>query len=153
MPGFSGLHHVKLPVRDLAVAVPWYERALGAEVDPALDHRTPDGLLFARILRLPGVPVPIELRLAPRAAAAVAGYDPLTLAVEDQARLREWTDHLDAAGIERSPVLRSLAGHLVVLRDPDGLMIRIHTVPGPLIDPAEADLGSPWVSTELMAPR
>jgi catechol 2,3-dioxygenase-like lactoylglutathione lyase family enzyme len=37
-PRLDGLHHVKLPVSDLAVALDHYERAFGAVRLPEADH-------------------------------------------------------------------------------------------------------------------
>jgi catechol 2,3-dioxygenase-like lactoylglutathione lyase family enzyme len=149
---FSGLHHLKVPVSDLDVSAAWYEKALRATVLADLDHRDPEGNLFARMLQIPGVEVLVELRLAPKAAAATDGYDPITLQVDDQAHLRQWVDHLDAADIQHSPELRSMIGFLLVVPDPDGLMLRIHTRPtaDTALDSGGADHDSPWTTPPLM---
>lgn len=147
---FHGLHHVKLPVSDLAASLDWYRRALCAEPLPEAEHRKPDGELFAHMLRLPGTDVLLELRLAPETAGKMRGYDPLTLAVADETELRTWVEHLDRVGVRHSPVLRSLIGHLVVVPDPDEVMIRIHTaVPDDLVlRPDHVDFDSPWLTMQ-----
>jgi catechol 2,3-dioxygenase-like lactoylglutathione lyase family enzyme len=149
---FSGLHHLKVPVSDLDASVAWYEKALRATVQGDLDHRDPEGNLFARMLQIPGLEVLLELRLAPKAAAATDGYDPITLQVDDLTHLRQWLDHLDAAGVRHSPELRSMIGFLLVVPDPDGLMIRIHTKPAASaeLDSAGADHDSPWTTPPIM---
>ena len=149
---FSGLHHLKVPVSDLDASMAWYQKALQATVLGDLDHRDPEGNLFARMIQIPGIEVLLELRLAPKAAAATDGYDPITLQVDDQAHLRRWTHHLDAANVRHAPELRSMIGFLLVVPDPDGLMIRIHTKPAaqPELDSAGADHDSPWTTPPIM---
>ncbi|HEX3791674.1 MAG TPA: VOC family protein [Pseudonocardiaceae bacterium] len=152
-PTLSGVHHLKFPVRDLRLSATWYERVLGARRRPEFDHRDPSGRLFAVILSVPGVDVPVELRLAPKAAANTAGYDPITFAVADRVALDEWVRHLDEVGVEHSPVLRGFVGQLLVFPDPDGLVLRLYTAAAGVaeLDEADADLDSPWISTEIMA--
>ncbi|EWM12710.1 VOC family protein [Kutzneria sp. 744] len=145
---FAGLHHLKLPVGDLAASVEWYQRVLLATVFPEADHHTPAGVLSARMLRLPGVDTLIELRHSPTTARAVRDYDPITLAVTGLSELTAWVEHLDRLDVRHSPVLRSMIGHLVVVPDPDGVAIRLHTLPSPelRLDPTRADFDSPWLT-------
>ena len=155
-PTFTGIHHLKFPVSDLSAGIAWYERALGATRHDHLDHHDREGNLFAVILSLPGLAVPVELRLAPAAAAALAGYDPVTFGVAGRAGLDAWVDQLDSAGIEHSPVISGFAGQLIEFQTPDGLAIRIYTdLPADLADveirPDQADLDNPAVNHELMA--
>jgi catechol 2,3-dioxygenase-like lactoylglutathione lyase family enzyme len=150
------VHHLKFPVSDLPVSISWFETALYATRVSNLDHVDRDGNLFAVIMTLPGVEVPAELRLAPEAAAAVVGYDPVTFGVADKAALDQWAAHLDAAGVEHSPVIVGFAGHLIELRTPDGLAIRVYTdLPDGLADtqmhPEQADIDNSWVNQPLMA--
>lgn len=66
-PSLSGIHHLKLPVRDIQASVTWFEQTLGARRIERFDHHDETGSLYAVILTLPGVDVPVELRLAPAA--------------------------------------------------------------------------------------
>ena len=68
---YAGVHHVKFPVTDLDASVQWYETVLKAKREPRFDHLDADGKRFAVITFWPGVDVPCELRLAPKAAKAV----------------------------------------------------------------------------------
>lgn len=77
-PCLSGLHHVTLPVSDLDASAAWYGAVLGAVRVPALDHHDPGGGRFSVVLTVPGLHVPLQLRLAPEAAGTAGGYDPLT---------------------------------------------------------------------------
>jgi catechol 2,3-dioxygenase-like lactoylglutathione lyase family enzyme len=49
----SGIHHLKVFVSDLAASLSWWEAATGARRDPALDHRSAGGQLFAYVVRHP----------------------------------------------------------------------------------------------------
>jgi catechol 2,3-dioxygenase-like lactoylglutathione lyase family enzyme len=128
-PVLAGVHHLKIPVSDLDTSTAWYGTALRAHRDERFDHRDADGRLFGVILTIPGVDIPVELRLAPESAAATAGHDPITFGVADRAGLDRWVAHLDGNGVEHSPVIAGFIGHLVQFSSPDGLEIRIYTVP------------------------
>jgi hypothetical protein len=73
----------------------------------------------------PGLEVPVELRWAPKAAAATVGYNPVNLAAGDLENLHQWIEHLDALQIDHSPIVPANAGHLVVFRSPDGIYLRL----------------------------
>jgi catechol 2,3-dioxygenase-like lactoylglutathione lyase family enzyme len=145
-PALDGVHHLKYPVSDLDTSLEWWEKAFAAERQAQWDHRTPDGLLFAYMLQVPGLEPPLELRLAPGSAEAMAGYDPIVFAAADHASLVDWVRHFDALGLENSGVLRGLIGWMAVVKDPDGSPIRLYTRETHEWDPARADFGSPWAA-------
>lgn len=154
-PTFTGVHHIKFPVSDLDASTAWFERTLLATRISRFDHVDADGRLFAVILTLPGVAVPTELRLAPDAAKATAGYDPITFGVADEAALDRWITHLDALGVAHSPKIAGFIGRLIEFRTPDGLAIRVYTDPpngfaAVEMDGARADIDNPWVNPALM---
>ncbi|MFI9382124.1 VOC family protein [Kutzneria sp. NPDC052558] len=145
-PTLDGVHHLKFPVSDLAASVEWFGTALGARRQEGLDHYDLDGRLFGVILAVPGLDVPVELRLSPEMARAMAGYDPVTFSVADDAALARWIAHLDSVGIEHSPPLRGFAGQLITLSTPDGVVIRLYTAlpadPSTIdMNPEHTDLG------------
>lgn len=153
-PRFSGIHHLKFPVSDLDAGIAWFRDALGASRLGHLDHRDQHGELFGVIMQLPGLDVPVELRLAPAVAASVHGFDPVTFAVTDKAALESWVEHLDQARIAHTPVIAGLAGHLIEFATPDGIAIRLYTeTPGGAanarLDPDQADLDNPWINQDL----
>lgn len=154
-PTFTGIHHLKVPVSDLTAATTWFERVLLAERIRKFDHVDREGRLFAVILMLPGVEVPVELRRAPAAAEALAGYDPITLSVADESALDDWVVHLDKAGVAHSPKITGFIGQLLEFRTPDGLAIRLYTQPSGGFEAAEldneqADIDNPWLKADLM---
>jgi catechol 2,3-dioxygenase-like lactoylglutathione lyase family enzyme len=128
-PRLAGIHHIKFPVSDLARSQRFYEMALSAKRVHQFDHRRPgDGTLFGIVMDIPGLGTFLELRLNPQQAAAQAGFDPITLAVEGRRDLDVWATHLDGFAIAHSPVLAGLAGWTMVTEDPDGLRIKYYTM-------------------------
>ncbi|XVU28974.1 VOC family protein [Actinoplanes sp. CA-054009] len=144
-PGIDGIHHLKVPVSDLGASLDFYERALGARRIPDLDHRRPDGALFAYIVEVPNLGTLLELRLDPDRARLHNGFDPVTLLVQDRAALQAWDAHLTRESIAHSPVLTGLQAWLMVVPDPDGTRIRLYTAEthGPELAP---DLTNPWLT-------
>jgi catechol 2,3-dioxygenase-like lactoylglutathione lyase family enzyme len=144
-PTVRGIHHVKVPVSDLAASRRFYETALGAVRLPGADHRHADGRLYAHVLRLPGTEILLELRHNPEQAARHHGFDPLTLAVADRAELAEWDRLLTALGVPHSPVIVSIRAWVMVVEDPDGIRVRLYTAEthGPELPPDE---DNPWVA-------
>ncbi len=126
-PALDGIHHVKLPVTDLARSRAWYARVLGLDVD--MEFRDEDGGPVKGVAgRIPGVDgTGFALREAPEPARGFSGFDPLALGVADRAAIDAWVAHLDALGIAHSPVIHATIGWLVVLRDPDGIELRLYS--------------------------
>jgi catechol 2,3-dioxygenase-like lactoylglutathione lyase family enzyme len=78
---FTGIHHIKLPVSDLARSREWYERVLAYTVDR--EFPDDDGIVRGIGGRLPGTDVPVALRQNAQAAAGSAGFDPVSFASAD----------------------------------------------------------------------
>jgi len=97
--GFSGVHHVTIPVTDLSASIAWYTTCLAAKHVTRFDHHDQVGAVFAVILQLPGHGPQVQLRTDPAVAGAVAGYTPVTFGVVDRAELDRWVVHLDAHDI------------------------------------------------------
>jgi catechol 2,3-dioxygenase-like lactoylglutathione lyase family enzyme len=144
-PALDGVHHTKIPVSDLALSLAWYERVLGAVRRPEFDHHTNSGEVYAHILEVPGLDHVVELRKAPKAAAALAGFDPVTYSVATRADLGKWIEHLDALGVGNSGELLGIVGWLLVFQDPDKAVIRIYTAEQHEFD-ENADVASPWLA-------
>lgn len=125
-PALSGLHHVTFRVSDLDAGTEWYSRVLGAEHLKSLDHFDEQGTRFAVMLRLPGLAVPVQLRMVPE-ASPVRAYEPITFGVADIRALNRWACHFDGCGVAHSPVRTARAGHAVTFADPDGTPMRLYT--------------------------
>jgi catechol 2,3-dioxygenase-like lactoylglutathione lyase family enzyme len=144
-PELLGIHHLKLPVSDLARSLAFYESAFDATRIPAADHRRQsDGSLYAHILAVPGLGTLLELRLNPQRAKAHAGFDPVTIAVADRATLARWDDHLTGLDVPHSPVITAIQAWLIVVEDPDANRLRLYTreTHGPELKPDE---GNSWL--------
>ncbi|MFF1451338.1 antibiotic biosynthesis monooxygenase [Streptomyces sp. NPDC058274] len=150
-PAHDGIHHLKLPVSDLERSTDWYCTVLGARRVTELDHRRPDGTLFAVILDVPGLPARLELRLDPRTAGALKDYDFLTLSVADRGALDAWATRLDALGIHHSPPIVAMVGWLLVVPDPDGLRLRFYTTQPHGLGESAVEFASPWLSAGAVA--
>jgi catechol 2,3-dioxygenase-like lactoylglutathione lyase family enzyme len=155
-PALVGLHHVKVPVLDLDLSLAWYQRVLGARHLSELDHVNSDGLRYAVILELPDTGITLELWLAPLAAQATEGYDPISFAVDNEGAVHQWANYLDEHCVEHSPVFTSLAGPLLVFRSPDGLYLRLLARPADGIGSMtpHRDAGEPqgpWLVPPIMA--
>jgi catechol 2,3-dioxygenase-like lactoylglutathione lyase family enzyme len=126
-PSIDGIHHLKFSVSDLESSQRFYEVALGAQRLRELDHRRPDGELFAYILAIEGLGTHLEIRLSPTAAAAEAGQDHLTLTVDTRDELEAWRQHFADVSVPHSPVLTGIVGWLLIVEDPDKRRIRFYT--------------------------
>jgi catechol 2,3-dioxygenase-like lactoylglutathione lyase family enzyme len=123
--GVSGLHHVKLPVSDVQRSRDWYGRAFGFTC--RLEFHEEDRLVGVA-LHHPVGDFSLALREDPPRAAALAGFDSVCLAVGTRAELDELLVRLDTAGIEHGTPVAGRNGDAVDVPDPDGHLVRIHTL-------------------------
>lgn len=150
IPRLDGVHHLKLPVRDLQRSAEWYRTRLGYEVEIEFVEQ---GVLMGYALRHPnGGPMLALRRDAPRAEAA-AGFDYFAIGVPDKAAIHALADRLTALGDSHAGVHFATIGWILPhLHDPDGHEVRFyttehHTEPGaepgagPLraVDPRETE--------------
>jgi catechol 2,3-dioxygenase-like lactoylglutathione lyase family enzyme len=122
---FTGIHHIKLPVSDLARSREWYERVLAYTVER--EFLDDDGVVRGVGGRLPGAGVPVALRQNARVAAGNAGFDPVSFAIADRAAAEAWIAHFDALGVRHSGIRSATRGWVVDVYDPDGLTIRLYS--------------------------
>jgi catechol 2,3-dioxygenase-like lactoylglutathione lyase family enzyme len=120
----SGVHHVKLPVSDVARSVEWYGRAFGFARVWELRE---DGELRGAALRHPESGLQLALRRDPERAAALAGFDTLCLAVGTRSDLDAVLDRLDEWGVDHGSPFAGRGGDAVDVPDPDGHLVRLHT--------------------------
>lgn len=124
----TGFHHVKLPVSDIARSRDWYTRVLGLEVRLEFVE---EGTLMGLALADRGDTVQLALRVAPDRTQALAGFDPVALAVTSPAAVHTWATWLDEHDEPHGGVVTGAEGGavLVGLRDPDGIEIRLYADP------------------------
>jgi catechol 2,3-dioxygenase-like lactoylglutathione lyase family enzyme len=129
-PAVSGIHHATFVVRDLDAGIAWFGSVLGAQHRPRFDHHDADGVLYGVVLELPGFPGMIEIRIATDDyPLPVAGYDPVTFEVTDDAELQLWLEHLETVGALHTPIKRRRTGQSIELFTPDGALLRLFTAP------------------------
>lgn len=131
-PTLAGIHHVKFPATDLERSREWYERVFGLTVQ--MEFRDDDDGPVMGVVFEPTGGVYISLRQNPEAARGIAGFDPVSLGVVDRDALEAWVAHLDAQGVDHSPVIEASIGWLVVFHDPDGVEHHLYTMAGHGID-------------------
>jgi catechol 2,3-dioxygenase-like lactoylglutathione lyase family enzyme len=121
----SGIHHVKLPVSDVAASRGWYERVLGFHL---VIEFVEDGVVRGVALAREGSDVQLALRHDPDRAKALAGFDALALLVPTREDVRSWETRLDEAGEPHGGVVTGHRGGsvLVGLHDPDDIEIRLY---------------------------
>jgi catechol 2,3-dioxygenase-like lactoylglutathione lyase family enzyme len=120
----TGVHHVKIPVADLARSRAWYERLLPLSVE--LEFRDADGAVRG-ISYHPIGGVRLALREDAARATALIGWDPIAFAVRTRADLDAAAESLDRSGIEHGPVQKATLGWLFVVTGPDDQQVRFYT--------------------------
>ncbi len=124
MNAIQGIHHVKVPVSDLARSRHWYESVL--QVTPALEFPDADGVVRGVVYHPVGS-LTVCLREDPTRAAALAGFGLLAVLVATRVDLDKITVHLDQLGVGHGPVITATLGWLLSAPDPDGIDLRFYT--------------------------
>jgi catechol 2,3-dioxygenase-like lactoylglutathione lyase family enzyme len=125
-PALAGVHHLKLPVTDLARSVGWYRSRLGYGVGIEFVEQ---GTLMGCVLRHPNGGPELGLRLDPDRARAAAGFDYFSIGVPDKATMDDLAGRLSALGEEHAGVHWASIGWILPdLHDPDGHEVRFYTV-------------------------
>lgn len=121
-PALAGVHHLKLPVRDLVRSREWYVDRLGYEVGVEFVEA---GQLMGVGLRHPNGGPDLALRLDPARAEAAAGFDYFAIGVPDKAVLEELAERLTTLGDPHAGVQFATIGWVLpMLHDPDGHEVR-----------------------------
>ena len=124
-PSLAGVHHLKLPVTDLARSREWYHSRLGYELRAEMVEQ---GQLMGLALGHPNGGPALALRLDPERAQAAAGFDYFAIGVPDKDAIDELAARLTAQGEQHAGVhWASLGWILPMLHDPDGHEIRFYT--------------------------
>ena len=132
MPSITGASHVALTVRDMEASAKWYCDVFGWQAVHRLSEQeagSPRVLLFDPASTF----VVAVCEPAPDAADRFdhrrVGLDHLALAVADEAALHEWVEHLDALGVDHSPVREFGPAKFLTVDDPDGIQIELWRQP------------------------
>jgi catechol 2,3-dioxygenase-like lactoylglutathione lyase family enzyme len=122
-PVLAGIHHLKLPVTDLARSLEWYCGRLGYQFQVEFVEQ---GTLVGYGLAHPAGGPDLCLRLDPDRARAAAGFDYFAIGVADKAAIDQLARRLGQvhAGVHRA----SLGWILPEVLDPDGHTLRFYTM-------------------------
>ncbi|GAA3244280.1 hypothetical protein GCM10017691_50130 [Pseudonocardia petroleophila] len=125
-PALAGVHHLKLPVRDLERSRDWYTSRLGYE---QAQEWIEGGTLVGIGLTHPRGGPDLALRLDPARAEAAAGFDYFSIGVPDQESIQALAARLSALGETHAGVHVATFGWILpLLHDPDGHEVRFYTV-------------------------
>ncbi|WP_433565758.1 VOC family protein [Nocardia sp. CA-151230] len=126
IPTLAGVHHLKLPVSDLARSIDWYRTRLAYKV--GVEFREQGDLRGVALHHPAGGPM-LGLRLDPEKAAAAAGFDYFSIGVPDRTAMEALAMHLTALGESHAGVHFATIGWILPeLHDPDGHEVRFYTV-------------------------
>jgi catechol 2,3-dioxygenase-like lactoylglutathione lyase family enzyme len=125
-PALAGIHHLKLPVTDLARSRDWYCSRLGYRVQLEFVEQ---GKLMGYGLSHPNGGPGLGLRLNPERARAAAGFDYFAIGVPDKETIDQLAARLTALGEQHAGVhWASIGWILPELHDPDGHEVRFYTI-------------------------
>lgn len=124
-PVLDGIHHVKLPVREIARSREWYASRLGYTTSiEFVEH----GTLMGVALDHPNGGPQIALRLEPERAEAASGFDYFAIGVPTREAIEELAAHLTSLGDAHAGVHEASIGWILPgLVDPDGYEVRFYT--------------------------
>jgi catechol 2,3-dioxygenase-like lactoylglutathione lyase family enzyme len=125
-PALAGIHHLKLPVTDLARSLAWYRSRLGYDIQIEFIEQ---GTLMGIGMAHPAGGPDLALRLDPDRARAAAGFDYFAIGVSDRAAIEALARHLDELGQPHAGVHRASFGWILPeVLDPDGHTLRFYTM-------------------------
>ena len=124
-PALAGVHHLKLPVTDLARSLDWYRSRLGYDVEAEFVEK---GQLMGCAMAHPNGGPALALRLDPERARAAAGFDYFSIGVPDKAAIDDLAARLTRLGEQHAGVHWASIGWILPrLHDPDGHEVRFYT--------------------------
>lgn len=138
IPTLAGIHHLKLPVRDLRRSQAWYTSRLGYATTVEFVE---DGTLVGIGLTHPDGGPDLALRLDAEWAQRSAGFDFFAIGVPTRDDIERLAAHLTALGEEHAGVhFASIGWILPMLHDPDGHEVRFYTKASHLTHEAGEDV-------------
>ena len=127
-----GIHHVRLPVSDVLRSRDWYGGVF--EFEPILDFEEEERVVGVVLEHPCGIMV--GLHAEPARVSALVGFSPVAFCVGGLKDLDNWSKRLDHLGVAHSSAAEAHIGWSVMIPDPDGLLVQLHTVRHPAADEA-----------------
>jgi catechol 2,3-dioxygenase-like lactoylglutathione lyase family enzyme len=131
-PPLAGLHHVRVPARDLGAARDWYVEILG--FSSVLEYELEDTLVGISLTHPSGFT--IGLHHAPAQAEALAGFTLLALDAGNLSVLDDWDSWLTDHGVAHGNIGEGPLGWHIDLTEFSGMTIELHTSEHPSSDEA-----------------
>ena len=126
-PALDGIHHLKLPVTEIARSLQWYQQRLGYEV---MHEFVEDGEVMGVAMTHPAGGPDFAIRLDPERARASAGFDFFAIGVPGHDAIEELAARFTSFGDGHNGVQRTPVGWVLLgVEDPDGHAVRFYTVP------------------------
>ena len=126
VPILAGIHHVRLPVSDLARSVEWFSELLRYELD--FPFKDGDRIIGWALLHPAGGP-PLTLMHDPVRAVNCAGFQYFSFGMPDEQAIDAMAARLDQRGIAHGGVQKALAGvKLPFVEDPDGHLLGFYMI-------------------------
>ena len=118
--GIVGLHHLRLPVRDVLAARAWLIEEFG--FDPVLIEETEDKVTGAVVEHPTGLV--IGLHADPARCAALGDFIVIALAVDD---LEEWDEWLTRRSTPHEPITSGSLGQRISVPGAGGVIVELHS--------------------------
>jgi catechol 2,3-dioxygenase-like lactoylglutathione lyase family enzyme len=127
----ANLHHIALTVTNLDASIAWYERVFGISYQMDGPHEGGVGKLLADpAWRLIVVLHHHDANQGERFVESRTGLDHVGFMVPTRADLEAWQAHLQALGVDQSPIADTPYGYILVFRDPDNIQLELFAPPG-----------------------
>jgi glyoxylase I family protein len=126
VPAFHGWSHISISVTDLAASEKWFTEVLGLQVVDRVEHEGWAGVLAADVTT--GLVLEAqhhEGNQGERFDPLRTGLDHLGLRLRTRAELDEWQEHLEALGVDHTPVVSMPYGEVLTFRHPDGIQFEM----------------------------
>jgi glyoxylase I family protein len=134
MPGFEGISHVSLSVRDCEKTARWWQEVFDLRQIMTLEEET----WRAVLLELPDGRA-IEFQQHDTNGGETfdptrTGFDHMGLDVSTRDELVEWQDHFERLGVVHTPIADRSYGSVLTFKDPDRIQFEMF-----YLDPALRD--------------
>src|SRR4029077_11551989 len=125
-PALAGIHHVKLPVTDLARSREWYQSRLGYQLQMEFVEQ---GRLMGYGLAHPNGGPQLGLRPSAERSRVAAGFDYFAIGVPDREAIDQLAARLTTLGERHAGVHWATIGWILPgLHDPDGHEVRLYPI-------------------------